>query len=151
MKMKITSPLLNSLCLDPRLLLLSARSTKLVHEFFKMIYVADLGYLDDLAFVSFMMNATDLSEKETYIVFDIFDVDGSGNIEFDEFYLIICILIAIKDSQEKQFLWNHSRTCFELIDTDGSNAVSRAEFETFAFMFDIGKRALRDIFKDVSL
>jgi hypothetical protein len=55
-----------------------------------------------------------------------------------------------QDDLAKQFLWYHSRTCFELIDVDGSNAVSRQEFETFAFMFNISRRASRDIFKDVS-
>lgn len=106
------------------------------------------GELDDLAFTTFMQGVTDLTESEAYNVFDVFDVDGSGSIEFDEFYLIVCMLIAIKDKQQKQFLWNHSRTCFELIDADGSNEVSRAEFETFAFMFNISKKASRDIFKD---
>jgi len=95
-----------------------------------------------------MLGATDVTERDAYKVFDIFDVDTNGSIEFDEFYLIVCILTAIKDGQQKQFLWNHSRTCFELIDVDGSNAVSRNEFETFAFMFNISKKASRDIFKD---
>ncbi len=63
----------------------------------------------------------------------MFDVDNSGSIEFDEFYLLICMLVAIKDSDEKQFLWRHSRTCFELLDEDGSGSVSLDEFETYVF------------------
>ena len=58
------------------------------------------------------------------------------------------MLVAIKDRAEKQFLWRHSRTCFELLDEDGSNAVSMDEFETFGFIFNISKRASRKIFRD---
>ena len=29
-------------------------------------------------------------------MFDMLDVDGSGGLEFDEFYLLMCILIAVK-------------------------------------------------------
>lgn len=148
--MRVTSKLLNILHLDPRQLLLSARSAKVVHTLFSMLDVQEKEHLDDLAFVAFMVGTTTMTEAEAYKVFDIFDVDSNGSIEFDEFYLIICILIAIKDGQQKQFLWNHSRTCFELIDVDGSNSVSREEFQTFAVMFNIGKRASREIFKDVS-
>ena len=39
---------------------------------------------------------TDLSKSNIYNVFDMLDVDGSGTIDFDEFYLLMCILIAIK-------------------------------------------------------
>lgn len=53
-----------------------------------------------------------------------------------------------KDHEEKQFLWRHSRTCFELLDEDGSQAVSMEEFETFGFIFNISSRASHRIFKD---
>ena len=33
---------------------------------------------------------------QIYKSFDMLDVDGSGEIEFDEFYLLITLLIAIK-------------------------------------------------------
>ena len=65
-------------------------------------------------------------------------MDKNGTMEFDEFYLLLCMLIALKvgrirarrvfsssssakDNLEKQFIWKHSRTCFELLDEDGSN------------------------------
>jgi len=146
--MRVKSELLNSLHLDSRQLLLSARGVQVLFEFFTLLDVRGSGELDDVGFTSLMQGLTDLSERDAYKVFDIFDVDGSGSIGFDEFYLIACMLIALKDGQTKQFLWNHSRTCFELIDTDGSNAVSRKEFERFAFMFSIGRKAAKNIFSD---
>jgi hypothetical protein len=104
-------------------------------------------------------------------IFDVFDVDKSGSLEFDEFYLLVrsppysapcngfhcfkrptaaltdclsdsvahrsrdavgadrpsvqaCILISIKDNCEKQFLHYHWRTCFELLDVDGSKTIT---------------------------
>ncbi len=42
--------------------------------------------------------ATDLKESQAYKVFDVFDLDRSGTVEFDEFYLLVCILIAVKVS-----------------------------------------------------
>ena len=45
-----------------------------------------------------MRSATDLSHEHIYQVFDMLDVDHSGLLDFDEFYLLICILIAIRVS-----------------------------------------------------
>jgi len=38
----------------------------------------------------------DLIESECLKVFDMLDVDGSGCIEFDEFYLLCCMLLAVR-------------------------------------------------------
>ena len=43
-----------------------------------------------------MQHVTDLNSYNIYRVFDMLDVDGSGEIDFDEFYLLMCILIAVK-------------------------------------------------------
>ena len=43
-----------------------------------------------------MRTATDLSKDKIYGVFDMLDVDHSGLLDFDEFYLLICILIAVR-------------------------------------------------------
>ena len=82
---------------------------------------------------------TNLREAQAYRLFDMLDIDQSGicmlwrtcflvhvyiahpeqptdncnlflgNLEFDEFYVLMCILIAIKDGREKEFLFKHSR------------------------------------------
>ena len=54
-----------------------------------------LLYFLDIQFDVFMSNATDLSHDQIYKVFDMLDVDRSGLIDFDEFYLLVCILISI--------------------------------------------------------
>lgn len=43
-----------------------------------------------------MRHVTNIDKKKIYKVFDMLDVDGSGEMDFDEFYLLMCILIAIK-------------------------------------------------------
>ena len=45
-----------------------------------------------------MRMVTDLSKDKIYAVFDMLDVDHSGLLDFDEFYLLICILIAVRVS-----------------------------------------------------
>ena len=43
-----------------------------------------------------MQSTTDLSKKKIYRVFEMLDVDRSGLIDFDEFYILICILLAVR-------------------------------------------------------
>ncbi|KAI9143312.1 hypothetical protein BKA69DRAFT_1037099 [Paraphysoderma sedebokerense] len=65
-----------------------------------------------------------------------------------QFYLLICILVAINDGQAKHFLYRHWRTCFELLDEDGSKAVSRNEFETLGFLFGFSRIAVKKIYDE---
>lgn len=53
----------------------------------------------------------------------MFDVDNSGLVDFSEFYLLFCMLVAVQDKEEKQFLFRHARTCFELLDQGIGNAL----------------------------
>lgn len=46
-----------------------------------------------------MHSATDLSQEKIYAVFDMLDVDHSGLLDFDEFYMLLCILIAVRVSR----------------------------------------------------
>ena len=50
----------------------------------------------DIQFYVFMHSATDLSKDQIYRVFDMLDVDNSGLLDFDEFYLLVCILLAVR-------------------------------------------------------
>ncbi|KAJ3212600.1 EF-hand calcium-binding domain-containing protein 9 [Dinochytrium kinnereticum] len=120
-------------------------------EIFKMLDWRGTGSLDDIQFNSFMLMSTDLKEVQIYKVFDIFDLDRSGSVEFDEFYLLMCILVAIKDGQGKQFMYQHWRTCFEILDEDGGKTVSISEFKTLGFLFNFSQRAIRNIYKEFDI
>ena len=110
--MKIKSSFLCSLHLDSSYCLLSVKSVALLLEYFKALDIREEMALDgsvsrcnttfysptlilDIQFDVFMSNATDLSHDQIYKVFDMLDVDRSGLIDFDEFYLLVCILISI--------------------------------------------------------
>lgn len=146
--MRVRSRLMERMHLDPVHMLLSGRAVLLVKELFEAVDVRSMDGLDDVGFVAFLCGVTDLGEKDALAVFDMFDVDDSGSIEFDEFYLLVCMLVAVKDGMGKQFLWRHSRTCFELLDEDGSKAVSIDEFQTLGTIFNISKQASRRIFRE---
>ena len=117
--MKVTCKFLSHMKLDQSYSLLSARDVSVVLEFFKAMDVRGEMALDgrkksklphgdlclyscyyycsvDIQFYAFMHSATDLSKDQIYRVFDMLDVDNSGLLDFDEFYLLVCILLAVR-------------------------------------------------------
>lgn len=124
------------------------RNVRIVLELFRLIDVHDEMVLNDVQFCAFMKTATDLSTNQIYKVFDMLDVDGSGAMDFDEFYLLICILIAVQDKAEKNFIYRHSRAVFDLLDEDNSGNISAYEFETFGFLFNLQGEAIQTIFRE---
>ncbi|XP_073229559.1 EF-hand calcium-binding domain-containing protein 9-like [Porites lutea] len=146
--MKIRSQILKYMHLDRTYCLLTGRNVRIILELFRLIDVHDEMALNDVQFCAFMKTATDLSTNQIYKVFDMLDVDGSGSMDFDEFYLLICILIAVQDKVEKNFIYRHSRTVFDLLDEDSSGNISAYEFETFGFLFNLQGEAIRTIFSE---
>ena len=101
----------------------AGRNVRIILELFRLIDVHDEMALNDVQFCAFMKTATDLNTNQIYKVFDMLDVDGSGAMDFDEFYLLICILIAVQDKVEKNIIYRHSRTVFDLLDEDNSGNI----------------------------
>ena len=60
----------------------------------------------------------------------------------------MCILVAMKDKQAKNFMFQNWRTCFEIFDADGSGDVSRKEFHTLGFLFNFTPAAIRRIYEE---
>ncbi|KAI9342584.1 hypothetical protein BDR26DRAFT_859210 [Obelidium mucronatum] len=146
--MRVKWGFLKRLHLDHTYGLLTARSALMCHQVFNLLDWRGAGSLDDVQFAAFMAIATDLNEEHIYKVFDIFDLDRSGSVEFDEFYLLVSILVAIKDNQGKQFMYQHWRTCFEILDEDGGRTISLTEFCTLGFLFNFTPQAIKNIFKE---
>ena len=117
-------------------------------ELFRLIDVHDKMALNDVQFCAFMKTATDLNTDQIFKVFDKLDVDRSGAMDFDEFYLLISIFIAVQDKVEKNFIYRHSRTVFDLLDEDNSGNISAYEFETVGFLFNLQGEAIRTIFRE---
>lgn len=59
----------------------------------------------DIQFCLVLGAMTDLKRNQIYSVFDMLDIDGSGQIDFDEFYLLTCILISLKVKTISLILW----------------------------------------------
>lgn len=146
--MKITSRFIKSLHLDQKYGLLTARQVNSLMWYFSSLDFRDVGWIDDAQFRMFMRASTDLNDRNIDDIFELLDLDGSSSCEFDEFYLLVAIMIAIKDHQEKQFMSWHWRTCFELLDVDKSKTVSIDEFKTLGSLLGFGQRSIRRIFEE---
>ena len=147
-QMKIRSKFLSQLHLDKHYSLLAAKDVFLIYELFILLDLRHENAIDDVQFKGFMQSCTDLTQKQINKVFDMLDTDRSGLLDFDEFYVLICILIAVRDNEQKPFIFHHSRTVFDILDEDGSGSISAAEFETFSFLFNFHGKALRDLFSE---
>ena len=70
------------------------------------------------------------------------DFDNSGYIEFPEFYLIVCILLALNENSVKRFIYGHSKIVFELMDADGGGTISADEFARYGFLFSLEEQSV---------
>ena len=59
------------------------------------------------------------------------DRQGRGDILWQDFYLVVAILISLKDRNEKQFIFRHSKIVFDLMDEDGGGTISADEFKVY--------------------
>ncbi|KAI3385451.1 hypothetical protein SNEBB_008782 [Seison nebaliae] len=146
--MHLKKSIIDYLHLDKTYSLMTCRSVNILLVFFKSIDIHMRGGLNDIQFYAVLHHMTDLTRFQIEKVFDMLDVDGSGTIEFDEFYLLMSILIATRDEQEKQFIFRHSRTVFDLLDEDASESVSAEEFNSVGFMFNFQDKAIGGIFAE---
>ena len=62
-------------------------------------------------------------------IFHMIDRQGRGDILWQDFYLVVAILISLKDRNEKQFIFRHSKIVFDLMDEDGGGTISADEFK----------------------
>ncbi|KAM4675987.1 EF-hand calcium-binding domain-containing protein 9 [Discoglossus pictus] len=148
-KMKLrTHSFLQYLYLDKLYCLMSVRNANVLVKYFQLLDVHNKNTLNDIQFFHFLHYSTNLTKKEIMQVFDMLDWNGVGEIGFDEFYMLVCILICNEEKMEKQFIHRHSRTVFDLLDMDGKHTISLAEFMACGLLFNIKRCALNKIFTD---
>ncbi|KAM9513429.1 EF-hand calcium-binding domain-containing protein 9-like [Salvelinus alpinus] len=145
MKLK-KGALLNDLDFDSVYCLLSLRNAKILSDYFKLLDVHNRNTLNDIQFYHFMHHVTDLKKKEIMMTFDMLDWNASGEIGFEQFYMLVCILLCSEYHVEKNFIFRHSRPVFELLDMDGGRTISPAEFQASGFLFNLKGHALDKIF-----
>uniref|UniRef100_A0A4W5NV95 EF-hand calcium binding domain 9 n=1 Tax=Hucho hucho TaxID=62062 RepID=A0A4W5NV95_9TELE len=93
MKLK-KGALLNYLDFDSVYCLLSLRNAKILSDYFKLLDVHNRNTLNDIQFYHFMHHVTDLKKKEIMMTFDMLDWNASGEIGFEQFYMLVCILLC---------------------------------------------------------
>ncbi|XP_053422197.1 EF-hand calcium-binding domain-containing protein 9 [Nycticebus coucang] len=139
------------LYLDKIYCLLSVRNVKALVEYFHILDVHSKNTLNDVVFYHFLHHVTDLKKPQIKTVFDMLDWNAVGEIGFDQFYMLVCILLAHQNHLEGQFIYRHSRPVFDLLDTDGELRIGESTFQTFRFLFNIKRHHLRELFHDFDI
>uniref|UniRef100_A0A8C9ICM2 EF-hand calcium binding domain 9 n=1 Tax=Piliocolobus tephrosceles TaxID=591936 RepID=A0A8C9ICM2_9PRIM len=139
------------LYLDKIHCLLSVRNVKALAEYFHILDVHGKNTLNDVLFYHFLHHVTDLKKAQIYLVFDMLDWNAVGEIGFEQFYMLVCMLLAHQDHLEGQFMYRHSRPVFDLLDLNGDGQISAENFGKYRFLFNIHKQELKDLFHDFGL
>ncbi|XP_004644904.1 EF-hand calcium-binding domain-containing protein 9 [Octodon degus] len=134
------------LYLDKIYCLLSARNVKALLEYFRLLDVHRQNSLNDVLFYHFLRYVTNLKPREIRMVFDMLDCNAVGEIGFEEFYLLVCILLSHQNHLEEQFMYCHPRHVFRLLDINGEQRISTTNFRTYKFLFNIKKEHLKEFF-----
>ncbi|XP_042307221.1 EF-hand calcium-binding domain-containing protein 9 [Sceloporus undulatus] len=142
---------LHFLCLDRMYCLLSVRNARALTAYFSLLDVHNKNALNNLQFYNFLHYITNLTKAQIMLVFDLLDWNGKGEVSFDEFYMLVCIIMSHENHLEKQFMYRHCHAVFELLDIDGGHTVGPTEFQATRFLFNIKKSELSQIFKDFDI
>ncbi|KAM6150223.1 EF-hand calcium-binding domain-containing protein 9 [Erethizon dorsatum] len=134
------------LYLDKIYCLLSVRNVKALLEYFRLLDVHRKNTLNDVLFYHFLSYVTNLKSRQIKMVFDMLDWNAVGEIGFEEFYLLVCILLSHQNHLEEQFMYCHSRHVFRLLDINGEQRIGMSNFHTYRFLFNIKKEQLREFF-----
>uniref|UniRef100_H0XY07 EF-hand calcium binding domain 9 n=1 Tax=Otolemur garnettii TaxID=30611 RepID=H0XY07_OTOGA len=139
------------LYLDKIYCLLSVRNVKALVEYFHLLDVHRKNTLNDVLFYHFLHHVTDLKKPQIKIVFDMLDWSAAGEIGFDQFYMLVCLLLAHQNHLEGQFMYRHSRPIFDLLDVDGEMRIGESTFQTFRFLLNIKRHDLRELYQDFDI
>uniref|UniRef100_H0VUL0 EF-hand calcium binding domain 9 n=2 Tax=Cavia porcellus TaxID=10141 RepID=H0VUL0_CAVPO len=136
------------LYLDKIYCLLSVRNVKALLEYFRLLDVHHKNTLNDVLFYHFLSYVTNLKSRQIRMVFDMFDCNAVGEIGFEEFYLLVCILLSHQNHLEEQFMYCHSRHVFRLLDINGEQRIGKVNFHLYRFLFNIRNERLKEFFQD---
>uniref|UniRef100_A0A2K6AVQ5 EF-hand calcium binding domain 9 n=1 Tax=Macaca nemestrina TaxID=9545 RepID=A0A2K6AVQ5_MACNE len=124
------------LYLDKIYCLLSVRNVKALAEYFHILDVHGKNTLNDVLFYHFLHHVTDLKRHRQHC------------IGLEQFYMLVCMLLAHENHLEGQFMYRHSRPVFDLLDLKGDLRIGAKNFGMYRFLFNIHKQELKDLFHD---
>ncbi|XP_006751509.2 EF-hand calcium-binding domain-containing protein 9, partial [Leptonychotes weddellii] len=88
------------LYLDKLYCLLSVRNVKALLEYFHLLDVHHNNTLNDVLFYHFLHHVTSWKRTQIMTVFNMLDWNAMGEIGFDQFYMLVCILLAQQASNK---------------------------------------------------
>lgn len=129
---------------------LSARNYQIIRKLYQMLDYTQKG-LDDVVirfFLEEVFKDKVIRKKECEFIFNLFDTNLTSTIDFDEFYLLIQILIAIRDRQIRQFFNANTRVCFDLLDSDCLGMITNRQQRELCFLLNMDKKDVIKKFND---
>ncbi|KAK7815970.1 hypothetical protein U0070_014183 [Myodes glareolus] len=139
------------LYLDKIYCLLSLRNVKALMEYFHLLDAHRRNTLNDVLFFHFLHHVTNMKIVHIKMIFDMLDWTAMGEIGFDQFYMLVCIVLSHQSHLEYQFMYRHSRPVFDLLDLKGESKIDGPDFEMYRFLFNIKKQELRELFQDFDI
>ncbi|KAM6224219.1 EF-hand calcium-binding domain-containing protein 9 [Rhynchocyon petersi] len=136
------------LYLDKIYCLLSVRNVRALMDYFHLLDVHHKHTLNDVLFFHFVHHVSNMTRPQIMITFDMLDWNAMGEIGFDQFYMLVCILLSHENHLEEQFIYRHSRPVFELLNLDGDLRIGLHNFQLYSFLFNIKKQELRELYHD---
>lgn len=139
--------ILDDIHLSPPSYNLSARNYSIIKTIYNSLKIGD--GIDDVMFGCFLDHVLDSPrKKEKEDIFTLFDTDMGNTVEFDEFYLCVCILIANRDSQMRDFFAANSRTCFDLLDTENLGMITKNQAKHLKFLLGMTESQINKEFEE---
>lgn len=125
---------------------LSARNYQIIRKLYQMLDYTSNG-IDDVVFKHFLKKVFKKNMDRQYeFIFNLFDTNLTSSIDFDEFYLLIQILIAIRDKKIRQFFNANTRVCFDLLDSDCLGMITNRQQKELCFLLNMEKSDIEEKF-----
>ncbi|CAF2967746.1 unnamed protein product [Rotaria sp. Silwood2] len=151
MHLHFNSSILDYIHLTPPTWSITITAMKLCSILFNLLDIDNNNRLEEYQIRALLIYLTNMHKNQMSTIIYKLDLDRSGAMELEEFFLLITLLLANKDKKEKEFMHAHSKTVFELLDEDSSGTITVEEFQRLGFLFNLDNREIRIIFKDFDI
>uniref|UniRef100_A0A667HJK8 EF-hand calcium binding domain 9 n=1 Tax=Lynx canadensis TaxID=61383 RepID=A0A667HJK8_LYNCA len=136
------------LYLDKLYCLLSVRNVKVLVEYFHLLDVHHNNTLNDVLFYHFLHHVTNWKRRQIMIVFNMLDWNAMGEIGFDQFYMLVCILLAQQVSNKI----DHSRWLKFPLNADAEAGLNWCrQLPHVQLLFNIKKQELKELYHDFDI
>jgi hypothetical protein len=129
---------------------LSARSFQMIKRIHQLLAVEAMDEdasrhdrygptgINDVVFRHFLDSVIDVDSLIVQCdLFALFDTQRRNLIGLDEFYVLICILIAIRDKMVRPFFFANARTCFDLLDYENCGLITAKQKPFLCFVLNL--------------